>query len=87
MKELKKDNLFEKKMKNLEIFSEVKCLGHLKGNLTEIFFLHFYAQNDLILKIEQKKIFEKKTFFSEKKISGPRKNGRFRPYLGQKIFF
>ena len=76
-----------KKKKNSQKFSEVKSLGHLQGILTENFFLHFYAQNDLILKIEQKKIFLKKNFFSEKKFSGPRKNGRFRPYLGQIFFF
>ena len=75
-------------MKISENFSEVKSWVTIKGKMSEkIFFLHFYAQNDLILKIEQKKNFSKKKNFSEKKISGPRKNGRFRPYLGQKINF
>ena len=32
-------------------------------------------------------IFPKKKKFRKKKFSGPRKNGRFRPYLGQKISF
>ena len=74
-------------MKISENFSKVKSLGLLKGNLTENFFLPFYAQNDLILKVEQKKIFSKKKIFFGKKFSGPRKIGRFRPYLGQKWFF
>ena len=74
-------------MKNLEIFSEVKCLGHLKGNLTENFFLHFYAQNDLILKIEQKKIFRKKKNNSEKKFPGPAKMAVFGHISAKRFFF
>ena len=62
---------------------KVKSLGHFKGNLP----LHFYAQNDLILKIEQKKIFSKKIFFSEKKIPGPAKMAVFGHISAKKFNF
>jgi len=82
---IEKRQFIYKKMKNLEIFSEVKCLGHLKGNLTEIFFLHFYNQNDLILKIEQKNFF-RKNFFLEKKFPGPAKMAVFGHISAKKVF-
>ena len=49
-----------------------KNRGHLQGILTEIFFWLFYAQNDLILKIEQKNFFWKK-YFRKKNFWAPQK--------------
>ena len=59
----------------------------MKGNLTEIFLLHFYAQNDLILKIEQKKNFQKKIFFRKKNFPGPAKMAVFGHISAKKINF
>ena len=76
-----------KNFKNSENFSEVKSLGHLQGILTENFFFAFLCSKWLNFENWAKKIFSKKKFFRKKKFSGPRKNGRFRPYLGQIFFF
>ena len=83
----KKNNLLEKKEKFSKFF-----WGKIPGSLTgdfdwKIFFLHFYAQNDLILKIEQKKFFRKKIFFSEKKIFRAPQKWPFSAISRPNIFF
>ena len=66
--------IYLKKLKNFWKFFWGKTLGHYKGESDwKIFFLHFYAQNDLILKIEQKKIFRKKKIFGKKNFRAPQK--------------
>ena len=78
-------------MKKKEKFSKV-FWGKIPRSLTgdsdwKIFFLHFYAQNDLILKIEQKKIFSKKKNFFGKKIFRAPQKWPFSAISRPKIFF
>ena len=61
--------------------------GSLKGESDwKNFFFHFYAQNELILKIEQKKFFEKKKKFRKKNFRAPQK-WPFSAISRPKIFF